>query len=450
MHDAAWRAASAVLQDLEGFSAWVDSALESHTFVPPAAADAAVVITPLSRAIGREFAAAVLPGADAQRLGPPPEERGLLDDALRRALGLPDRRARQRRAQLAFLHLLRLPRVVALYRRADADELLSPSPWLERVRLARQRRRAAVPSESAAALPTRGVARTPVRRPAPHAPVDLPPSLSASAVEALRQCPYRFFSRTVLHLSEHEELDDDADKREAGRWLHATLERFHRERAAPRARDDDIVALIAVAEAAIVDEAAAGGASAEAMLPYSAGLRGWASRYVRWLHEQEAEGWSFRAAEVEATTGHADTGRSALHGRIDRIDQRASDASTRLIDYKVSTPESLRRKVMQPLEDTQLAVYAATQLAALGDDARIEACYVALDDAKGVSTVPHPDVVHSAHVLSEHLAAERVRIEQGAPLPALGEGTVCEVCEARGLCRRDHWSLGDEADNGAR
>jgi ATP-dependent helicase/nuclease subunit B len=53
-------------------------------------------------------------------------------------------------------------------------------------------------------------------------------------------------------------------------------------------------------------------------------------------------------------------------------------------------------------------------------------------------------------VLSEHLAAERVRIEQGAPLPALGEGTVCEVCEARGLCRRDHWSLGDEADNGAR
>jgi ATP-dependent helicase/nuclease subunit B len=450
VHDAVWRAASAVPQDLEAFSAWVDSALESHTFVPPASADAAVVITPLSRAIGREFAAAVLPGADARRLGPAPEERGLLDDALRRVLDLPDRRARQRRAQLAFLHLLRLPRVVALYRRADADELLSPSPWLERVRLARQRRRAAVPSETAAALPLRGVARTPVRRPAPQAPGNLPPSLSASAVETLRQCPYRFFSRTVLRLSEHEELDDDADKREAGRWLHATLERFHRERAAPRARDADIGTLIAVAQAAIADEAGAGGTSAEAMLPYSAGLRGWATRYVRWLHEQEAQGWTFRAAEVEAKTSPTGAARAGLHGRIDRIDHRASDASTRLIDYKVSTPESLRRKVAQPLEDTQLAVYAATQLATLGEDARIEGCYVALDDAKGVSTVPHPGVAHSAHVLSEHIAAERVRIEEGAPLPALGEGTVCDLCEARGLCRRDHWSAGDEVNDGAR
>jgi ATP-dependent helicase/nuclease subunit B len=24
-------------------------------------------------------------------------------------------------------------------------------------------------------------------------------------------------------------------------------------------------------------------------------------------------------------------------------------------------------------------------------------------------------------------------------MPALGEGSVCETCEMRGLCRRDHW-----------
>jgi ATP-dependent helicase/nuclease subunit B len=266
----------------------------------------------------------------------------------------------------------------------------------------------------------------------------------------LRQCPYRFFSRTVLHLSEHEELDDDADKREAGRWLHKTLERFHRERTAPRARSDDIDALVAVAEAVIAEEAAAGGTSPEAMLPYSAGLAGWAARYVRWLHEQEALGWMFSAAEVEASTTHGAEAWTPLHGRIDRIDQRASDGSTRLIDYKVSTPESLRRKVAQPLEDTQLAVYAATRLATAGERTRVEACYVALDDAKAVSTVAHPDVAHSAHVLSERIAAERARIEQGAPLPALGEGAVCDLCEARGLCRRDHWSLGDEGVDGAR
>jgi ATP-dependent helicase/nuclease subunit B len=38
------------------------------------------------------------------------------------------------------------------------------------------------------------------------------------------------------------------------------------------------------------------------------------------------------------------------------------------------------------------------------------------------------------------LAGEWQRLKDGAALPALGEGSVCETCEARGLCRRDHWS----------
>jgi ATP-dependent helicase/nuclease subunit B len=37
--------------------------------------------------------------------------------------------------------------------------------------------------------------------------------------------------------------------------------------------------------------------------------------------------------------------------------------------------------------------------------------------------------------MREDLAA----IADGAPLPALGEGTVCDFCAARGLCRKDFW-----------
>src|SRR5205085_1545203 len=37
-------------------------------------------------------------------------------------------------------------------------------------------------------------------------------------------------------------------------------------------------------------------------------------------------------------------------------------------------------------------------------------------------------------------AAEFERLRAGAGLAALGEGRVCDYCEARGLCRRDHWS----------
>jgi ATP-dependent helicase/nuclease subunit B len=163
-HSAAWRDDAAALQlrsalhltehgqggpmrwadaghRIEEFTGWVDAALEEAVFVPPASDQPAmVIVTPLSRAIGREFAVAVMPGADEQRLGPLPPEPGLLDESQRRSLGLPERSVRQRRAALSFLQLLRLPRVVALRRRSDGDELLSASPLIERLRLARQQR----------------------------------------------------------------------------------------------------------------------------------------------------------------------------------------------------------------------------------------------------------------------------------------------------------------------
>ena len=430
---------------LDEFAAWVDATLEDAVFVPPASAvAAAVVITPLSRAIGREFAGAVLPGADAQRLGPLPPEAGLLDDGLRRALGLPERTARQRRAALSFVQLLRLPQVVALRRRADADELLSASPWLERLRLARQRRDMPPFAERDVRLPQRSVAMRPVPRPLPTAAGALPPVLSASAVETLRQCPYRFFARAVLHLAEHEELDDEADKREAGQWLHATLERFHTARDAQRAPDDDIDRFVLAGREALHAMTQSGAVLEEAMLPYGAGLPALAARYVRWLHAQEGQGWRFQAAEVDIPATPTGAAGLMLRGRIDRIDACSDPPALRLIDYKTSALEVLKDKVRTPLEDTQLAVYAALQLARRPDSTPLQACYVALDETDDVVAIEHPGVEHSARTLAHHVAAERARIEAGAPLPALGEGPVCETCEARGLCRRDHWGSVDE------
>ena len=63
--------------------------------------------------------------------------------------------------------------------------------------------------------------------------------------------------------------------------------------------------------------------------------------------------------------------------------------------------------------------------------------------------VVHDGVQDSANVLVREIAAERARIEAGAALPALGEGPVCDTCEARGLCRRDHWSDASEDAPGA-
>jgi ATP-dependent helicase/nuclease subunit B len=182
------------------------------------------------------------------------------------------------------------------------------------------------------------------------------------------------------------------------------------------------------------------GVSEEAMLPFSAGLPALASRYVAWLHAQEAQGWQFAAAEVRIEA--LPTGRAALvlNGRIDRIDTHRASGTVRLIDYKTSARKALEDKVRVPLEDTQLAVYVALQSAREPDMPAIEACYLALDEADEVVAVPHEGVAATAQILTERIAAELARIEAGAPLPALGEGPVCETCEARGLCRRDHWS----------
>lgn len=440
--DPAWDAAQASVCSFEEFTQWVEDTLEQASYVPGAGvASAAVVVTPLSRAIGRDFAAAVLPGSDEMRLGPLPDDPGLLDEASRKALGLTERAQRQRRAVLAFVQLLRLPRVALLHRRADGDELLSPSPWIERLRLARIARGAAAPDQQASALVARTVTAAPVHPPRPAAGRALPASWSASAVEALRQCPYRFFSRAVLRLSEADELDDDADKRDAGRWLHATLERFHVARGAQRrSLADDTAALIAAGHEALAALVHEHQVSEEAMLPFTAAWPVLAGRYLQWLHQDEHEGWSFDAAEVRIEMPPSEGTALRLHGRIDRVDRGTRGDAVRLIDYKTQSRDALRGKVRQPLEDTQLAVYAALQSAHDEGRRAVRASYLALDDDEAVCEVEHPDVQASAQRLLQELAEERARIEAGAALLALGESPVCDSCEARGLCRRDHWA----------
>jgi ATP-dependent helicase/nuclease subunit B len=43
--------------------------------------------------------------------------------------------------------------------------------------------------------------------------------------------------------------------------------------------------------------------------------------------------------------------------------------------------------------------------------------------------------------LREGLAHDMARVAAGQPMPALGEGRVCDFCAARGLCRKDFWAV---------
>jgi ATP-dependent helicase/nuclease subunit B len=429
---AAWLAAvEATSLDLGEFTAWVDDVLEVASFVPPAQPKASVVITPLERALLRPFGAVVFPGCDEKRLGAAAAQPTLLPEALLREFGLAHAAERHERESAAFAHLLRVPHLTLLRRDTEGGEPLAASALVERAWQVRRRLGQPAPDEQRSTLPRRAVTRAPVSRPAPAATQAVPARLSASAVEALRACPYRFFALNVLGLRESPELEIELEKRDFGTWLHGVLLRFHRDRPETDAALSDLQCLIAAADT----EQAALALDAAELLPFRAAFDRFAVNYLDWLHARDAEGWRFFSGEVELRCEPSQLGGVVLDGRIDRIDDHPAGGMRQLIDYKTGSLQALKRKVATPLEDTQLAFYAAL----LGGGGPLRATYLALDDRKQPQAVEHPDVQASATALVEGLAHDLARLREGAGLPALGEGSTCDYCEARGLCRRDHW-----------
>lgn len=433
------------------FVDWVSRTLEAGEYKPPLEGGLQIMITPLARTMLRPFGAVVLPGADAATLGPVPPGPALIGDALARQLGLPTAEDRRRALAWQFTQLLRAPAVTLLRRGHLGSEPLAASPLLDRLELALRSAGHALPMWRDPRAEV-NLSAGPVRRAAARAQGRLPAALSASAVESLRQCPYQFFARVLLGLREASELDVQADKRDYGTWLHAVLHQFHTERAEGKdAHLDDEARL----QRASQEQMRELGLAPAEFLPYSASFARFVPAYLTWLHEREAEGQRFERGEVERRVrpwagvepALADL---TLLGRIDRVDEVADGRL--LIDYKTGSVKGLKDKVTNPLEDTQLGVYA--MLMRHGgqgashdaphqppDDAqrRLRAQYLALDDAKGLQSIEHEGVEQTAAVMRDGLRQDLMAVHRGEDLPALGEGVACAYCEMRGLCRRDDW-----------
>ncbi|MBK6470435.1 MAG: PD-(D/E)XK nuclease family protein [Betaproteobacteria bacterium] len=430
--EAPWRAAAAQVQaDLPAFISWVETTLEIAPYLPLPAAAAPVVLTPLARAFGRPFAQLVVPGADDLHLGAVASPPTLITAPLAAELGLEDSATRRHRQRLALAHLLRAGPVTLLRRQRDADEPRADSPDVEWLLQVRARAGAPACGLRLWRAPTCERACAVSARPLPSAATALPTELSATQLESLRQCPYRFYARAVLRLDEPDELDAALAKRDYGNWLHAVLHRFHAERAAASGDGvDDATRLQAAADAVTLEMALDAGE----LLPFRASFEHFVPSYLRWLAPREGQGWHWQSGETDHRLANALLPGLQLRGRIDRLDH-GPEGRRQLLDYKTGSAQALVAKVKQPLEETQLAFYAAL----LGGGEKLAAAYLALDDADAPSEIVHPDVHASAETLLQHLGSEWQRLQAGAPMPALGEGRVCETCEARGLCRRDHW-----------
>jgi len=427
---------------LSDYARWVDAALEHSTFVPASPDEPAVIVIPAPRAMLRRFTAIVWPGADEKHLGAAPSPHPLLNDVEATALGLSTAAERREGEVLAFAQALRGAPVTLLRRTDDDGETVSPSPLLERLMSARRESGLMPLGEAPDPRAVQVTSPTPVPRPLPSAPALLPDRLSASACEALRACPYSFFALRMLGLQPAEELDGEVEKRDYGTWLHEVLERFHRTRPPTMNAQDDALALALAAAAAQADM----GLSDGDFLPFAATFERFAPRYVEWLQARDRDGAQWLDGEREWTAQPEAWRGISMHGVIDRIDSidLAAGPVTQLIDYKTGSTSALRDKVKQRQEDTQLPFYAALAIEQgrrAGGIGPLDAIYLSLDDSQKIVEVSHPGVEQSAEALVDGLGRDLARLAGGAVLPALGEGVACEHCDARGLCRRDQWSV---------
>lgn len=407
------------------FTHWVREALEGASFRPPHPGQAQVVVLPLAQLLGRAFAALVLPGADEQHLPAAPEPPGMWTAAQRHALELPTREALQREQAAAWALALAVPEVDLLWRRADdSGEPVLVSPLVQALRLAEP----AALRDGADARRGRTVAASPTPHPMPvGARLPMQP-LSASSYAQLRACPYRFFALRQLGLQDAGELDVDIDKRDWGTWLHATLRAFHE--ALQGAPEADRQALLDQA-AEQTTQALGLAQDAGEFMPFEVAWPDLRGRYLRWLAEHEARGFRFDAGELPLDVRR---GPVRLRGRIDRID-RDGDGRVLLIDYKTEPRKTSQGRVKPGSDDTQLPFYALLS----GDEAP-RAAYLNLAERDEPLLCELTDIEQRAADLHAGMADDMRRIAEGVPLQALGEGSVCDWCEVRGLCRKDFWS----------
>ena len=262
-------------------------------------------------------------------------------------------------------------------------------------------------------------------------------SLSASSYGDLRACPYRFFALRQLGLRSADEIDTEVSQRDFGLWLHKVLERFHNAQQRDFLPDANArrERLNAISERVTEDMHLT---EAE-FLPFAAAWPLVRDGYLQWLTAHEATGATFLRAEgahsisVSADLGNLGDGSEiTLNGRIDRTDQTANRIPL-VMDYKTESIATTKERIKDPLEDTQMAFYAA-----LLPDAEVKAAYIHIGERE-TTTHEQPAIGTVRDALLAGIQKDMHAIAQGQPLKALGDGAVCAYCQVRGLCRRDFW-----------
>ncbi len=422
------------------FRALLDAALERATFSPEAATGTVRLLT-LDQAQPPACELLIVAGATREQLPGNAPRLPFFSQAVRAELGLPDWRA-QRDLALARLRnaLDGARQVLVTYAAGSEEEPAQLSPWIEAIEAQAARagvslRDAQLPRLAAGGACEVGDAAaqtaTPQPRPAPSAPAALlPERLSATAHQALLDCPYRFFARSVLRLGAEHAPDEDPNRADYGDRVHRILEAFAQavpgmpppfaERIHAASRDRAHACLEEIADAVFAPDL-----SRRALaLTWKAEFRAAIPGLLDWMASRPM----LRAvsAEVELTR---DLEGQSLHGYIDRLETRANGTQV-VVDYK--TGKIPKEADIVAGEAVQLLHYA------LLDPAIVAVEYRPLRKGEKPQ-VYEDDLPQLRDAVRARLAGALRAVRAGAPLPAQGDEAVCKHCDYSGLCRREDW-----------
>jgi len=423
------------------FRALLDGVLEGATFSPDAGRGAVRLLT-LEQAQPLACELLILACATREQLPGAAPRQPFFSQAVRAELGLPDWRTRH---DLALARLRRAldgaAQVLVTYAAGTDDEPAQASPWIEAIEAQAARAGVSLRDMQLPALAAgrdgeigdagAGAAR-PLTRPAPPAPPALlPERLSATAHQALLDCPYRFFARSVLKLEAEHAPDEDPNRSDYGQRVHRILEAFAQpvpglpppftERITPAGRERARARLEEIADAVFAADL-----SRRALaLTWKAEFRAAIPGLLDWMAARPM----LREARAEVELAQEIEGQR-LYGRIDRLETRTNGSQV-VVDYK--SGKLPKEADIVAGESVQLLHYA------LLDPAIAAVEYRPLRKTEKPQ-IYEDDLPQLREAVRKRLAATLRALRAGAALPAHGDEAVCERCEYTGLCRREDWS----------
>ena len=426
-------------------------------------AKATLSILPLSSTRMRDFEAVVVVGCDEQQLPAYSEPPLFFSDALNQLLKTSTIAMQfvQQARDLSQL-LVSCPGVDLLWQsKSNNGEPLRPSAWIQR--LQNQIKWEVIPAQ----LQKRAFEAIPMEMAVAHFEEDLPMplSMSPSAYKALRDCPYRYYVRSLLGLRKNKEFDEGFDASLAGQTLHKLLKRFYHalkthEHTNPSLKGDSdqrrawmekCLNDYSEQEFAVLIEGDARVMGA---------LRDWQKQipsFVDWQIQRELAGWEYFDGEVKVgfdlpfQDADGNSKMIRIEGYADRYDVNVENSRiASVIDYKNQRFDRVKVRAEHVLDDPQLLIYA--RAANEGQESHKltghkvqQAEWVALkaDVSKGEQkALRSQEVVDMAEMMQQFSKQITEDVEQlwaKKPMQAFAPEGVCQYCEARGVCRKGIW-----------